>query len=375
MKPIATLVCVLGLVAALGHALAPRVAAAGQVVTTSLMIPFQETVFVTNNTPPEGVLLTGQLHLVIQVAIPADPCYPVDPCRSVPYSVHTNLAGVSGVGQTTGLPYTASGATQASGVTSLPGGFAIQAHYRLLPPSPITPLAAILPVTGSVALSAGGTATQATATTSLVGYWKGEGNADDDQNLNPGTLVGNVAFVPGKLGQAFAFNSQQPGFVEVEVTEPSTLEPATVTAMAWVRSQGVFSTNAYVLSKGANMCHAASYALYAPPGGGLRFHIYDGTTLVESPDADIWDDNWHLAAGTYDGATVRLYVDGVEIGTGTLTTIPIDYNLASTRNFHIGAYGYSQCPLRFTGAIDEVRIFNRALTASEIAVIYNAEQE
>ena len=70
---------------------------------------------------------------------------------------------------------------------------------------------------------------------------------------------------------------------------------------------------------------------------------------------------WQLAldSGHVDGHTVRLFVDGVEVGNGTPVTAPIAYALP---------YQYSIlarsgiCELRFNGDIDEVKIFNRALS-------------
>jgi hypothetical protein len=106
----------------------------------------------------------------------------------------------------------------------------------------------------------------------------------------------------------------------------------------------------------------------------LRFYISDGDSYSESPDAGvgIWDGNWHLVAGTYDGQTVRLFVDGTEIGSGTSSTISINYNLPENNRLYIGAYRGS-CELRFDGRIDEVRLFSRALTDVEIQSVFNAE--
>ncbi|MCA1708687.1 MAG: LamG domain-containing protein, partial [Actinobacteria bacterium] len=46
--------------------------------------------------------------------------------------------------------------------------------------------------------------------------------------------------------------------------------------------------------------------------------------------AGIWDGHWHAVAGTYDGAAVRLYADGIEVGSGTPATATVDYSLAQT---------------------------------------------
>jgi beta-galactosidase len=147
-----------------------------------------------------------------------------------------------------------------------------------------------------------------------------------------------------------------------------------VTVMAWVRGSGYSGPNAYIVSKGAEECFGASYALYTGDSGGLVFYVTDGVTLNFSPDAgfSLWNGDWHLVAGTYDGHMVRLYVDGVEVGEGTEATIGgINYNLGDNGRFYIGAYR-GTCDLGFTGDVDEVQVFSRALTAAELENIYSA---
>jgi Concanavalin A-like lectin/glucanases superfamily len=82
-----------------------------------------------------------------------------------------------------------------------------------------------------------------------------------------------------------------------------------------VKHLGPPGADEYVLAQSANGCQAASYALFTG-GENLVFYVYDGGTFFSSPDAGpgIWDGNWHLVAGTYDGQFVRMYVDGVETG-------------------------------------------------------------
>ena len=70
---------------------------------------------------------------------------------------------------------------------------------------------------------------------------------------------------------------------------------------------------------------------------------------------------WHHVAGTYDGANVRLYIDGVEQGTGTATNISIAYGLPTSNDLTIGRYNGS-CILSYAGLLDEIEIFNRALS-------------
>jgi Concanavalin A-like lectin/glucanases superfamily len=104
------------------------------------------------------------------------------------------------------------------------------------------------------------------------------------------------------------------------------------------------------------------------PGAGATVTTAARWTL-RPPPTQVWDGNWHLVAGTYDGAMVRIFVDGAEVGTGTPATQPINYALPDHQRFYIGGYR-GGCSLGFTGSIDEVRVFNRALTPAEINDIY-----
>lgn len=103
--------------------------------------------------------------------------------------------------------------------------------------------------------------------------------------------------------------------------------------------------------------------------------MYSGIGYVLSPyyvASGIWDGQWHHVAGTYDGSFVRLYVDSVEVGSGTPTSITIGYRLSPDNDLIIGQYTGTCRQYPFKGDIDEVEIFDRALSASEIQRIFNA---
>ena len=58
---------------------------------------------------------------------------------------------------------------------------------------------------------------------------------------------------------------------------------------------------------------ASSYALYTGSNGGLRFYVSDGgagASLSPAAGPELWDGQWHAVAGTFDGQTVRFYLDG-----------------------------------------------------------------
>jgi len=205
----------------------------------------------------------------------------------------------------------------------------------------------------------------------LISWWPGDGNAEDFVGDNDG--VNSATFVPGMVGDTFTFSGTGSDYVRVS-NDPS-LEPETVTVDAWVRAPVSPGSARYIVAKGAQGCTAASYALYTS-GGGLRFYVYSGigSGFVLSPyyaSSGIWDGQWHHVAGTYDGTAVRLYVDGAQVGSGTSTSISIGYGLATDNDLIIGQYT-GTCSLPFNGDIDEVEIFNRALSLEEIQGIYLA---
>jgi hypothetical protein len=216
-------------------------------------------------------------------------------------------------------------------------------------------------------------ASPALATTAPVGVWKldegtGAAVADTSGNGNNGVASGGVTWVPGVEGSALSFDG---GTSEVKVSDNTVLEPAaTVTVSAWVRHGGSPGAYRYVAAKGANGCIAASYGLYSGPNGGLAFYVSQrrGSVYARSPDAGqrVWDGKWHLVVGTYDGTTIRLYVDGTQVGTGTSWKGSLEYLLPDSNDFYIG--NYPGCADHaFRGAIDDVMVWNRTLDATAVA--------
>ncbi|MFA6495108.1 MAG: LamG domain-containing protein, partial [Candidatus Paceibacterota bacterium] len=78
------------------------------------------------------------------------------------------------------------------------------------------------------------------------------------------------------------------------------------------------------------------------------------------------DGGWHFVLGTFDGAVVKRYIDGNFIGQTSYTySIPFS---AATISGDASKFGYGS----ISGLIDDVRVYNRALSASEISALYNA---
>ena len=201
--------------------------------------------------------------------------------------------------------------------------------------------------------------------TGLVSWWKGESNVLDSVGANNGALNVPLSYVPGYSGQAFSISG---GIVQIP--DNASLDPSNVTVQAWVKasSPGAYR---YILCK-ARGAGGVSYALYTGGGAGLIFFVNiagGGSALSPSADGNVvWDGNWHMATGVWDGAAAHLYVDGVEVGSGTPGSGQIDYS--SPQPLIFGDYQVAG-GLPYAGVLDEVKVFNLAMSSSDALDTYS----
>jgi len=205
--------------------------------------------------------------------------------------------------------------------------------------------------------------------TGLVGCWlmnEGSGNKvfDSSENGNHGTITA-ATWTACKFGSGLNFSGTSQ---YVEIAANPTLRPSSVLSVVmWFNPTQFNNYQEYALSQRSEYAGSA-YAFYGGNGTG-NFYITkaaDGTVL--SPNSSISLINaWHQLVGVADGSFVRLYVDGIEQGSGTAYDGTIAAT-AGTEKLYIGSYETTTNEL--PGAIDHVMIFNRALSASEIALFY-----
>jgi glucose/arabinose dehydrogenase len=185
---------------------------------------------------------------------------------------------------------------------------------------------------------------------------------DASGNANTGTLSGATWAAAGKFGNALSFDASKRSNL-VTVPDSASLRLATgMTIEGWV-NPSTLGTNPQSWRTVAlkERTGGMAYALYAnnrsarPTG-----QVYVGGEQNVAGTAQLALNIWTHLATTYDGANLRLYVNGAQVATKAQTGSII----ASTGALRIG--GNSLWGEWFGGLIDEVRIYNRALTAAEI---------
>lgn len=150
--------------------------------------------------------------------------------------------------------------------------------------------------------------------------------------------------------------------------EPSLQPPGPFTFAIWVRPT-VLGANNECAGKG-NASNPANTAYRITTQDALNrvsWRASDGTTstLLAAADLLITDTvRWHLLAGSWDGATMRIFLDGRKSATTSAFAGPL--NTSTSNLFSIGRLGTGASPIFYTGQIREFYLWDRALRQEEI---------
>ena len=212
-------------------------------------------------------------------------------------------------------------------------------------------------------------------TNGLVGMWSFNGPDmsgvtayDRSGQGNNGTLTNGPSRVAGKIGQALSFDGVND---YVSIPDSVAIDVETVTVSAWIKTTQ--TTEGEIIEKWINTGTPARYPyvlrINNATVGKAFFRAYDGTNNPGATSTtNINNGAWHHLVGVRrDGTDLRLYVDGVLESTATDTTTG-----DTTNDLAIGIGARRTTAAGpFNGLIDEVRVYNRALTPAEIKRLYN----
>jgi hypothetical protein len=214
----------------------------------------------------------------------------------------------------------------------------------------------------------------------IVGWWPGEGNGNDVASTNNGTLQGGAtATGTGAVGSCFTFDGTN-GYVQIP--NSPVLCPSNLTIEAWVRFDAldtpalggarigeeyiVFKQNSrtntfegYFLGKG-RIGTRDCFVFGVSSASGQAAELDSGATVTTNV--------WYHVAGTRGSNYIQLYVNG-QLDSQTNADFPQDYG---NYPLYFGASGQPYWDRKLCGALDEVSLYNRALSATDIAAIYAA---
>jgi len=210
----------------------------------------------------------------------------------------------------------------------------------------------------------------------MVSWWPGDGSGEDIAGTNHGDLLGGVAFETGFVtsggGQAFSFGGVS-GDAMVRVANSADLNPTATsgfTVDAWVKSN-IEVLNGTIAGKGNPWQEQFILDQHWGVWRGVIRQANNWDVRIHSPmQTGVFT---HLAL-TWNGATLRLYVNGTLVGSAPASSIRTSDVFLGIGLRSEAGYRDEELQLEFDGIIDEVEFYGRALSSGEVAAIYNAER-
>lgn len=220
----------------------------------------------------------------------------------------------------------------------------------------------------AVTVTAGGTPPPPSG---LIGHWKfdeGSGTfaADGSGNGNHGTWVNGSAWTPGKSGSAASLDGVD-DYVSVPASSSLDAPRTALTIAMWVYKRADAPEYAALAGRRWGPGYEDSWVLFYNYSGSdeYSFGVRTGSAVYVNGPSSVADRNtWVHLAGVYDGSRIRIYRNGVEVasaaqsGTIALDATPLFLGAGDNGNTGIREY--------VNAALDDVRLYSRALSAAEI---------
>jgi hypothetical protein len=208
-------------------------------------------------------------------------------------------------------------------------------------------------------------------TTELVGYWKldegaGTTASDSSGNNNTGTLTNGPIWTVGKINNALSFNGANQSVIVNNSVNLSGMSGLTIST--WVKFSSTSSGDAILLAKRHSSSPFNSYIIQTY----MENKRYQPTVcnssgtcneFMSSSNDSITFDTWQHVVLRYDGAIVSMYIDGLPSG----NTASLSGNVLASD----GVLLIASLSPNSIAALDDIRIYNRALSTADITALYN----
>jgi len=208
----------------------------------------------------------------------------------------------------------------------------------------------------------------------IVGIWlldddSGEVARDSSDNGNDGEIFG-AEWTDGKFSKALQFDGVDNHVDMLDINNiPTESDPRSITAWFYTETPGsTYKNNISSIVQQAEDANGAGKLFCI----ALRYYsdtdtetvgLWGNSRNVLGVGGEIEIDMWNFVAVTYDGSTTKLYVNGTEKMSGTPA---LNTSGAHKNNFYIARLNDTNYNGVFSGIVDEIGFFNRALTANEI---------
>jgi len=204
----------------------------------------------------------------------------------------------------------------------------------------------------------------------LVAFYPFSGNADDVSGNGNHGIVYNTLLTTDRFERtenAYSFNGID-AYIEIQ-NSASLVLGESLSMSAWIQLENTSSEFKLILRKGRLNAGGgdSSYAIYVRSYDELAFYFSGSAGVHETTGIDLNDTDWYHVAATFDSIAqeVKLYVDGTVVYSQAETGIPteLDYPIGIGQTNDPGQF--------FEGKIDELRIYDSALSEQKILELYN----
>lgn len=201
----------------------------------------------------------------------------------------------------------------------------------------------------------------------LMGYWKLDetsGNAVDSSGSGYTGTSSNITYTAsGKISRCYTFNGTTSNVALGNIIKPTTALSFSI----WTKDGGQ-SAEKFIIGNTIYDTAWRGWRFTRYTGNSVGIFLSDGSTYLDQAyGSNYSDDAWHNTIFTWNGTTAYFYKDGVKSSAYNWSGT-ISYN--ATHNLRFGANDSGS--LVYDGEIDEVGIWNRALTDAEASWLYNS---